>query len=61
MVRGVKAGELCGTIAGLPWHRETRREVKEVEEEEEGEDQRIQRGLEGGWVRRLDGVSVPWW
>lgn len=23
MVHGVKAGELCGTIAGLPWHHET--------------------------------------
>lgn len=28
MVRRVKAGELCGTIAGLPWHQETRREGK---------------------------------
>lgn len=26
MVRRVKAWELCGTIAGLPWHQETRRE-----------------------------------
>lgn len=28
MVRRVKAGELCGTIAGLPWHQKTRREGK---------------------------------
>lgn len=28
MVGRVKAGELCGTIAGLPWHPETRGEGK---------------------------------
>lgn len=49
MVCRVKAGELCGTIAGLPWHqKKTERRGKEGEEEEEEEkDQRIQQGPGG--------------
>lgn len=42
MVRRVKAGELCGTIAGLPWHQGTRREGKR------------RRGTAGGFKRKLE-------
>lgn len=48
MVRGVKAGELCGTIAGLPWHQENQKGGKRSRGGGGGGDQRIQRGLEGG-------------
>lgn len=56
MVRRVKAGELCGTIAGLPWHQETRKEGKRGGGGERLEDSAW---TAGGWVWRPEGVSVP--
>lgn len=57
MVRRVKAGKLCGTIAGLPCLGLRKPESSKKEVEEEGKDQRIQQAR-GGWVWWLQGVSV---
>lgn len=62
MVRGVKAGELCGTIAGLPWHWENQNGGKRSRGGGGvGETRGFSGDWRGGWVRRLEGVSVPWW
>lgn len=57
MVHRVKAGKLCGTIAGLPCIGLRKPESSEKVVEEEGKDQRIQQAL-GGGVWWLQGVSV---
>lgn len=60
MVRRVKAGELCGTIAGLPGHQETRREGQRSG----GGGERLEdsAGTGGVGCGRPEGVSVPrWW
>lgn len=57
MVRGVKAGKLCGTIAGLPCLGLRKPGSSEKEVEEEGKDQRIQQARRGG-VCGCKGVSV---
>lgn len=48
MVRGVKAGKLCGTIAGLPCLGLGKPASSEKEVEEEGKDQGIRQALAGG-------------
>lgn len=48
MVHRVKAGKLCGTIAGLPWPQETRREGKR--RGGGGGRPEDSAGTEGGWV-----------
>lgn len=47
MVRRVKAGELCGTIAGMPWRQETRRDGKEKRRRWRGEGLRDSVGTGG--------------
>lgn len=54
MVHRVKAGELCGTIAGLPWHQKTRREGKRRRRKTEGFS--VDWGV---WCSGQRGVSVP--
>lgn len=60
MVRRVKAGELCGTIAGLPWHHETERERKE-KEEKGGRWRRMERDGAGEGGVGLTGGRAWWW
>lgn len=47
MVRRGKARELCGTIAGLPWHHEIEREgEKDKERDRHGQGKRVRGGRE---------------
>lgn len=47
MVRRGKARELCGTIAGLPWHHEIEREgEKDKERDRHGKGKRVRGGRE---------------
>lgn len=67
MVHRVKAGELCGTIAGLPWHQKNRREGMRSRGVGGGgrlsRDWRWRGGVGGGaeWGGVV-GISLPrWW
>lgn len=51
------AGKLCGTIAGLPWPQETRREGGKRCGGGGGRPE-DSAGAEGGWVRWLQGFST---
>lgn len=58
---GWRLGNYVGQLLDCLGIRKTRREVKEVEEEGGGETRGFSGDWRGGWVWRLEGVSVPWW
>lgn len=65
MVRRGKARELCGTIAGLPWHHEIEREgEKDKERDRHGQGKRVRGGRERKSTRvreREEGIGLLHW
>jgi len=59
MVCMVKAGELCGTTAGLHWHHKTRIDERGIGRRGEGEGPRDSADT-GGGVQLLEGISASW-